>query len=129
MSVVLLLRQRETLSGGSRAVRAAASFEGGDARKALGNFAEEDFLRRCSASYCDLNPPPRSTIATAFSPDGRYLASTQCVTLSLSSCASPCPAQTSGMCAGALMCELADISPAAWLAYWRPVACVGVSLD
>ena len=100
MSVVLLLRQRETLSGGSRAVRAAASYEGGDARKALGNFAEEDFLRRCSASYCDLNPPPRSTIATAFSPDGRYLASTQCVTLLWASCTSPCSAPMLGMSAG-----------------------------
>ncbi|KAK9806274.1 hypothetical protein WJX72_008088 [[Myrmecia] bisecta] len=33
-------------------------------------------LRRCSATYCELTPPPRSTIAAAFSPDGRLLAST-----------------------------------------------------
>lgn len=56
---------------------AASSSGEGDGQKGLGSFAEEDFLRRCSASYCDLNPPPRSTIATAFSPDGRFLASTQ----------------------------------------------------
>ena len=76
-SLVHLLRQREISAGGRRAVQAASSSQEGDGRRGLGNFAEEDFLRRCSASYCNLNPPPRSTIATAFSPDGRYLASTQ----------------------------------------------------
>ena len=33
-------------------------------------------LRRLSAIYCKLKPPPRSTIAAAFSPDGKFLAST-----------------------------------------------------
>ncbi len=75
--MLFLLRQREISGGGRRAVQAASSSEAGDGQKALGGFAEEDFLRRCSASYCELSPPPRSTIATAFSPDGRYLASTQ----------------------------------------------------
>jgi len=35
-------------------------------------------LRQCHAAYCNLTPPPRSTIAIAFSPDGALLASTQC---------------------------------------------------
>ena len=76
-NVLFLLRQREVSGGGRRAVQAASSSQEGDGQRALGSFAEEDFLRHCSASYCDLNPPPRSTIATAFSPDGRFLASTQ----------------------------------------------------
>jgi hypothetical protein len=45
---------------------------------ALRAWAEADSLRRCSASYCELSPPTRSTIAAAFSPDGSLLASTQC---------------------------------------------------
>ena len=75
--MLFLLRQREICGGGRRSVQAASSSQEGDGQKALGSFAEEDFLRRCSASYCELTPPPRSTIATAFSPDGRFLASTQ----------------------------------------------------
>lgn len=38
---------------------------------------EAESLRHLSAKYCPLVPPPRSTIAAAFSPDGRTLASTQ----------------------------------------------------
>jgi hypothetical protein len=38
---------------------------------------EAETLRHLSAKYCPLVPPPRSTIAAAFSPDGRALASTQ----------------------------------------------------
>ncbi|XP_052170342.1 uncharacterized protein LOC127786743 isoform X2 [Diospyros lotus] len=38
--------------------------------------AEADSLRHLSAKYCPLLPPPRSTIAAAFSPDGKTLAST-----------------------------------------------------
>lgn len=38
---------------------------------------EAETLRHLSAKYCPLLPPPRSTIAAAFSPDGRTLASTQ----------------------------------------------------
>ena len=40
---------------------------------------EAETLRRLSAKYCPLEPPPRSTIAAAFSPDGTTLASTQYV--------------------------------------------------
>ena len=68
MSVVLLLRQRETLSGGSRAVRAAASFEGGDARKALGNFAEEDFLRPLLSLLLRPEPSPALYHCYSFQP-------------------------------------------------------------
>lgn len=38
---------------------------------------ESESLQRLSANYCALLPPPRSTIAAAFSPDGKTLASTQ----------------------------------------------------
>jgi hypothetical protein len=38
---------------------------------------EADSLRHLSAKYCPLLPAPRSTIAAAFSPDGKVLASTQ----------------------------------------------------
>nr|CAB3473898.1 unnamed protein product [Digitaria exilis] len=38
--------------------------------------AESQSLHRWSAKYCPLLPPPRSTIAAAFSPDGKTLAST-----------------------------------------------------
>ncbi|CAL5413669.1 unnamed protein product [Camellia sinensis] len=38
---------------------------------------EAESLRHLSAKYCPLLPPPRSTIAAAFSPDGKTLASTQ----------------------------------------------------
>ncbi|GFZ17643.1 transducin family protein [Actinidia rufa] len=37
---------------------------------------EAESLRNLSAKYCPLVPPPRSTIAAAFSPDGNTLAST-----------------------------------------------------
>ncbi|KAK6286533.1 hypothetical protein POUND7_012712 [Theobroma cacao] len=48
----------------------------GDARRGLISWAEEESLRHLSGKYCPLVPPPRSTIAAAFSPDGRTLAST-----------------------------------------------------
>lgn len=38
---------------------------------------EAESLHHLSAKYCPLVPPPRSTIAAAFSSDGRTLASTQ----------------------------------------------------
>ncbi|KAM7521766.1 hypothetical protein LguiA_011668 [Lonicera macranthoides] len=47
-----------------------------DARRQLLSWAEAESLRHLSAKYCPLVPPPRSTIAAAFSPDGRTLAST-----------------------------------------------------
>ncbi|KAL5792657.1 hypothetical protein ACOSP7_001251 [Xanthoceras sorbifolium] len=47
-----------------------------DARLGLISWVEAESLRHLSAKYCPLVPPPRSTIAAAFSPDGRTLAST-----------------------------------------------------
>ncbi|KAJ8899168.1 hypothetical protein K2173_011955 [Erythroxylum novogranatense] len=47
-----------------------------DARRGLISWVEAESLRHLSAKYCPLVPPPRSTIAAAFSPDGRTLAST-----------------------------------------------------
>ncbi|XP_059652607.1 uncharacterized protein LOC132299799 [Cornus florida] len=47
-----------------------------DARHGLVSWVEAESLRHLSAKYCPLLPPPRSTIAAAFSPDGRTLAST-----------------------------------------------------
>ena len=46
---------------------------------ALALWAEAAVLGRLEsgALYAPLSPPPRSTIAAAFSPDGRLLASTQ----------------------------------------------------
>ncbi|CAN8295688.1 unnamed protein product [Cochlearia groenlandica] len=40
------------------------------------SWAEAESLQHLSAKYCPLVPPPRSTIAAAFSSDGRTLAST-----------------------------------------------------
>ncbi|XP_031482871.1 uncharacterized protein LOC116252626 isoform X1 [Nymphaea colorata] len=47
-----------------------------DAKQRLLSWVESESLRHLSAKYCPLVPPPRSTIAAAFSPDGRTLAST-----------------------------------------------------
>ncbi|KAK3132396.1 hypothetical protein QOZ80_6AG0520790 [Eleusine coracana subsp. coracana] len=47
-----------------------------DPRHDLFSWLESQSLHRWSAKYCPLVPPPRSTIAAAFSPDGRTLAST-----------------------------------------------------
>ncbi|KAL6581912.1 hypothetical protein OROMI_005926 [Orobanche minor] len=47
-----------------------------DARQELRSWAEAESLLHLSAKYCPLVPPPRSTIAAAFSPDGKILAST-----------------------------------------------------
>ncbi|KAF7804583.1 Activating molecule in BECN1-regulated autophagy protein 1 [Senna tora] len=47
-----------------------------DARSGLLSWVEAESLRHLSAKYCSLLPPPRSTIAAAFSPDGKVLAST-----------------------------------------------------
>lgn len=51
----------------------------GDAERNLDSWVEAESLKRCEANYCTLVPPPRSTIAAAFSHDGMYLASTQYV--------------------------------------------------
>ncbi|KAL2506493.1 Transducin family protein/WD-40 repeat family protein [Abeliophyllum distichum] len=47
-----------------------------DARQELLSWVEAQSLLHLSAKYCPLLPPPRSTIAAAFSPDGKALAST-----------------------------------------------------
>ncbi|XP_024193353.1 uncharacterized protein LOC112197055 isoform X2 [Rosa chinensis] len=47
-----------------------------DARNGLVSWVEAESLQHLSAKYCPLVPPPRSTIAAAFSPDGKTLAST-----------------------------------------------------
>ncbi|KAL6217638.1 hypothetical protein ACLB2K_010855 [Fragaria x ananassa] len=47
-----------------------------DAKRGLLSWVEAESLQHLSARYCDLVPPPRSTIAAAFSPDGRTVAST-----------------------------------------------------
>ncbi|XP_055811153.1 uncharacterized protein LOC129880919 isoform X2 [Solanum dulcamara] len=47
-----------------------------DARRGLMSWVEAESLQHLSAKYCSLLPPPRSTIAAAFSPDERTLAST-----------------------------------------------------
>ncbi|KAJ4871423.1 Transducin family protein / WD-40 repeat family protein [Raphanus sativus] len=45
-------------------------------RHNLISWVEAESLQHLSATYCPLMPPPRSTIAAAFSSDGRTLAST-----------------------------------------------------
>ncbi|XP_010522525.1 PREDICTED: uncharacterized protein LOC104801119 isoform X2 [Tarenaya hassleriana] len=47
-----------------------------DAGRGLVSWVEVESLQHLSAKYCPLVPPPRSTIAAAFSSDGRTLAST-----------------------------------------------------
>ncbi|XP_071722048.1 uncharacterized protein [Rutidosis leptorrhynchoides] len=47
-----------------------------DVKHYLISWAEAESLRHLSAKYCPLVPPPRSTIAAAFSSNGRTLAST-----------------------------------------------------
>ncbi|KAL3812398.1 hypothetical protein ACJIZ3_013666 [Penstemon smallii] len=47
-----------------------------DARQELLSWLEAESLLHLSAKYSPLLPPPRSTIAAAFSPDGKTLAST-----------------------------------------------------
>lgn len=47
-----------------------------DARHELNSWVEAKSLHHLSAKYCPLSPPPRSTIAAAFSLDGKTIAST-----------------------------------------------------
>lgn len=49
---------------------------GRDARRGLASWVEAESLHHLRPKYCPLSPPPRSTIAAAFSPDGKTLAST-----------------------------------------------------
>ncbi|XP_019448561.1 PREDICTED: uncharacterized protein LOC109351543 isoform X3 [Lupinus angustifolius] len=48
----------------------------GDVKRGLLSWVEAESLLHLSAKYCPLLPPTRSTIAAAFSPDGKVLAST-----------------------------------------------------
>jgi len=86
-NVFQLLAQREVSPRAKRYSKkfrgAASKFHVGpkceaarDARHGLVSWVEAKSLRHLSAMYCPLLPPPRSTIAAAFSPDGRTLAST-----------------------------------------------------
>jgi activator-of-BECN1-regulated-autophagy protein 1 len=95
-SVLQWLQARE-LGAGLQRKRGCGPWLPRDAcpKERLGSFAECDFLRNCAAMYSELQPPPRSTIAAAFSPDGKLLASTQCV-------ASPLPSQERDMLPSAL---------------------------
>jgi hypothetical protein len=80
-NVLLWLRARELPAARRHAAPPARPGQPArqpDAGANLGAWAECNFLRRCAATYCELSPPPRSTIAAAFSPDGALLASTQC---------------------------------------------------
>lgn len=69
------LRARELLGGRQPRVPDGR----GGCHDALCEWAESNVIQSCEASYCQLLPHPRSTIATAFRPDGQLLASTQCV--------------------------------------------------
>lgn len=62
--------------GSDHAFFGLKSEAGRDARSGLVSWVEAESLWHLSAKYCPLVPPPRSTIAAAFSPDGRTLAST-----------------------------------------------------
>lgn len=71
--VAQLLLQRELGPAFSTGRRSGASSASAD----LKVWAEADFLRHSSSSYIEFSPPPRSSIAAAFSPDAKWLASTQ----------------------------------------------------
>lgn len=49
----------------------------GESGRQLGQWTEQDFMQHASARYVDFKPVPRSTIAAAFSANGKLLASTQ----------------------------------------------------
>ncbi|KAJ4785016.1 Transducin family protein / WD-40 repeat family protein [Rhynchospora pubera] len=89
-NVFLLLAQREIsprtkhqakrIRGGSSNHEAdlatGSSYETVDAKLALFSWVESQSLLHLSAQYCPLVPAPRSTIAAAFSSDGKTIAST-----------------------------------------------------
>ena len=66
------------LGGGARSLRRCGRHVGSSrlVGARLARWVEQDSLRNCAAVYCPLNPPPRSTIAACFRPDGAELAST-----------------------------------------------------
>ena len=59
-----------------RAANSRSSSFSSSAKTSLENFVERDSLKRFAARYCALLPNPRSTIANAYSCDGRFVAST-----------------------------------------------------
>lgn len=74
VNAVHLLRLRSIV--GCKPPQRAATLP--DLGSALDQWLEGELLRHCASAYCNNVPPlPRSTIALAFSPDGRLLASTQ----------------------------------------------------
>ncbi|KAK3268211.1 hypothetical protein CYMTET_23274 [Cymbomonas tetramitiformis] len=73
-NIARLLAERETFPRGTPFCNRRVPE--GEIERALGCWVESDSLRRCTATYCPLQPAPRSTIAVAFSPDGTLLAST-----------------------------------------------------
>lgn len=79
------LRARELDPGGRLAARVARGGNASSSRNVsvsrqhdagLRSWAESDALRHCRATYSELRPAPRSTIAASYSPDGTLLAST-----------------------------------------------------
>lgn len=77
LRVVNLLRQRELDPRGWSSAPLYEDFTTPCPSTAIADWVESDFFSHCSAAYCHLGPPPRSTIALAFSHDGSLLASTQ----------------------------------------------------
>lgn len=84
-NVFLIARDREcatrasTSACGRRqkgAVEIAPSRDDDDAGARLRRWAESDAVRRVAGRYCPFAPPPRSTIAVAYAPDGKTVAST-----------------------------------------------------
>ncbi|CAI8602775.1 unnamed protein product [Vicia faba] len=73
-NVFSLLAQRE-ISPRTKHMQSAVSSHG-TYTTLVSSGVEAESLRHLSAKYCPLLPPPRSTIAAAFSQDGKVLAST-----------------------------------------------------
>ena len=77
---------------------------------ALEGWGAEELLLRSVGVYCDLASDPRSTIAAAFSPDGRLLASTQCAPSSAPKAPAPAPAPALHALAAAARPAQADVA-------------------
>lgn len=60
----------------STSASGAARMDDAKTRDRVAAWVESDALRRVAGKYCPFTPPPRSTIAVAYSPDGQTLAST-----------------------------------------------------